>query len=163
MRVAPSHITIPVLDPQISSDETGVVRGQGCQLMSIPQALCSIVFVFRSSLVSGSLLFGPLLSGSQLANCWLLCATAVCCRMLSPCVCIQCLSQTICVCVCVWERETSNTDSTLHSFRDACQRWRLLMSSSAPSCSVAIAILVCVCIVSGFMCFQSSFSKEICV
>ena len=97
LRVAPSHITISVLDPQISSDETGIVRGQGCQLMSIPQALCSIVFVFRSSLVSGSLLSGPLLSGSQLANCWLLCATAVCCRMLSPCVCIQCLSQTICV------------------------------------------------------------------
>ena len=44
LRVAPSHITISVLDPQIASDETGIVRGQGCQLMSIPQALCSIVF-----------------------------------------------------------------------------------------------------------------------
>ena len=60
---------ISVLDPQISSDETGIVRGQGYQLMSIPQALCSIVFVFRSSVVSGSMLSGPLLSRSLMAKC----------------------------------------------------------------------------------------------
>ena len=44
LRVAPSHITNPVLDPQISSDETGFVRGQGFQLDEYPPSFVQHCF-----------------------------------------------------------------------------------------------------------------------